>query len=173
MGRSHPIPAQRGKGTTQMTNNFGSLFRSAAADMANAIADTMGECISITPMVSLPNFPAGPDPARQTITVTGVYTHKPVLAFSDKRSQRTSGALDIDLAPLISTSSPRFCVRSCELPWPVRRQDRITLLRTGEVYEVTQAQPDSIGNMIDIDVVQLGKRYQFETSSASRFKGIR
>ena len=133
-----------------MTNNFGSVFREAAADMANAIADTMGECITITPMASVPNFPSAPDPARKTINVTGVYTHKPVYAFSDKHSQRASGARDVDLAPLISTQQPRFCVRLCELPWPVRRQDVITLIRTGERYEVTEVQPDSIGNMLDI-----------------------
>jgi len=156
-----------------MTNTFGSLFREAAADMAKAVAETMGECITIIPMHSVPNFPPSPDPARQAITVTGVYTHKPTIAFSDKRSQRVSGALDIDLAPLISTSSPRFCVRSCELPWPVRRQDRITLLRTQEQFEVTEVQPDSIGNQIEISVVQLGRRYQFETSPASRAKGVR
>ena len=156
-----------------MSSNFGSIFREAAADMANAIADTMGECILITPMKAVPNFPSAPDTTRKTINVTGVYTHKPVYAFNDKRSQRASGSLDIEMAPLISTQEPRFCVRSCELPWPVRRQDRITVLRTGELFEVTEVQADSVGNMIDISVVQLGKRYQFETTAASRLKRVR
>lgn len=152
--------------------NFGNTFREAAAGMANAITDTMGDCVTITPFLAVPNFPAGPDPARQAINVTAVYRHKPVLAFSEKRSQRTSGSLDIDLAPMISTQEPRFSVRSCELPWPVRRQDRITLLRTGEVYEVTEVQADSIGNLIEISVVMLGRRYQTETTPAKRFAGL-
>ena len=102
--------------------NFGSVFREAAADMANAVQDVMGECITIIAMAPpAPNFPStDPDPNRPAITVSAVYTHKPIYAFDNKKSYRATGATDIEMAPLITTSEPRFCVRLCELPWPVR-----------------------------------------------------
>ena len=61
---------------------FASYFREAANEMADAINDTMGERVIVSPFIAKPNFPSTADPALPSFSVTMVFSHKAAMAFS-------------------------------------------------------------------------------------------
>ncbi|MEY9181933.1 MULTISPECIES: hypothetical protein [Bradyrhizobium] len=60
------------------------------------------------------------------------------------------------LSPLITTSVPIFTFDHKALPWPLLQSYRITLIRTGEAFEVTDIKSDSVAR-IEVKVVRLGR----------------
>jgi hypothetical protein len=135
---------------TLFPNN--SDWRSAMQDVSAAIDDTMAEPVLVTPATApAPNFAAAPDASR-AVTVVGVFTRKAENALG---GSRLHGGQNI--TPLVSTSKPVFSFGYNVLPWPIRQGYRITLLRTSEVFEVTDAKADGVSR-INVDVVQLGRQ---------------
>ena len=119
-------------------------------DVSAAIDETMGELVTVTPAASpAPNFPAVSDPAR-AVTVTAVFTRKAENALG---GSRVHGGQTI--TPLVSTSKPVFQFGYNTLPFPIRQNYRIKLLRTGELFEVTDVKADGVSR-ITVDVNQLG-----------------
>jgi hypothetical protein len=139
---------------------FASYFREAMDDCANAISDTMGETVTVFPYTAKPNFPSMPDPSLLPFSITAVFTHKAVMAFS-KKGEPASGNREFDLAPLISTRKPCFSVKACELPFPLRQHYRIERCWNKAVWEITDIKSDGISR-IECDVVQLGRASQLD-----------
>jgi len=130
------------------TNNW----RAGMQDVSAAIDDAMGELVTVTPTRSGGvNFPSIPEPDK-SVTVTAVFTRKPESAFG---ASRTHGGQTV--SPLISTSKPVFQFGYSVLPFAIRQYYRITLLRTGELFEVTDVKDDGVSRLT-VDVNQLGRQ---------------
>lgn len=130
------------------TNNW----RAGMQDVSAAIDDAFGEPVIVTPTRSRGiNFPSIPEPEK-SVTVTAVFTRRPENALG---GSRVHGGQSI--TPLVSTSKPVFQFGYNTLPYPIRQHYRIELLRTGELFEVTDVKGDGIAR-ITVDVVQLGRQ---------------
>ena len=138
---------------------FRSQFREAAQDMADAINDTMGEYVTVTPYTAKPNFPSAPDTTLSAFDIVAVFRNRASMAFDSKAGKRNSNKHDIELAQLIRTSTPTFSVKTCELPFPLRQHYRIQRCATGDTYEITDIKPDGVSR-IEFDVVMLGRQDQ-------------
>ncbi|MDI4236796.1 hypothetical protein OZ411_28695 [Bradyrhizobium sp. Arg237L] len=120
--------------------------------MSAAIDETMGEPVTVTPIIKgKPNFPGTPEPDK-AVTVIAVFMAKAETTL--KSAGRVAGG--IELSPLISTRKPVFEFDRNALPWPILQGYRVQLCRTGEVFEVTDIKPDSVAR-ICVHVVQLGR----------------
>lgn len=122
-------------------------WRAGMQEVAQAIAETMGECVRVTPAIlPAPNFPSVPQNERAVI-VQAVYTapHKAVVM-----------GRNFEGAPVMSTRSPRFEFAYGALPFELQQHFRITRLCNGETFEITDVRPDSV-SMIVCTVVQLGR----------------
>ena len=122
-------------------------WRAGMTEVSQAIAETMGECVRVTPTKAPGvNFPATPQPERAA-TVQAVYIapHKAVVM-----------GRQIDGAPVISTRSPRFEFAFGALPFALQQKFWITRLCSDETFEITNVRSDSV-SMITCDCVQLGK----------------
>lgn len=127
-------------------------WRAAMQDVSAAIDDTMGELVTVTPTLpAAPNFAAAEDPS-QAVTVVAVFTRKAENALG---GSRVHGGQTI--TPLVSTSKPVFQFGYNVLPFAIRQSYRIKLLRTGELFEVTDVKGDGVAR-ITVDVVQLGRQ---------------
>lgn len=151
--------------------NFASEFRRAAADMADAIDETMGELVILTPMTKRPNYSAEPDPTKPTFTVTMVFTHKSALAFTDARAKRTTNNAEISTVMGIQTRKPRFSVKACNLQFELRNGFRLTRCFDETEWEVTSTQPDGISR-IEIDVTQIGRAPQLDLPAPRNYAGM-
>ena len=132
--------------------------------MADAINDTMGERITVTPYVAKPNFPAAPDATLPAFDIVAVFRNRASVAFDSKGSKRVSNRHDIDVAQLIRTSTPTLSFKTCELPFPLRQHYRIQRCATGDVFEITDIKPDGVSR-IEADVVMLGRQDQLGRDS--------
>ncbi|MEK9282822.1 hypothetical protein MTR72_24860 [Bradyrhizobium sp. ISRA442] len=129
-------------------NNWRDLMQNTWA----AIEATMGEGVTVTPVRSGGvNFPTIPEPEK-TVTATAVFTRKATSALGGGRLHNMQA-----ITPLVSTSKPIFQFGYNALPFPLRQYYRIKLLRTGEIYEVTDIKADGVA-CITVDVVQLGRQ---------------
>ena len=121
-------------------------------DVSAAIDDTMGEPVTVTPTrLDKPNFPRIPQPDL-AVTATAVFSNKPKAVLGGRDYQH--GGMSI--TPLISTSEPTFSFGYGVLPWPLLQGYRITLHRTGEVFEVKDVKPDGVSRII-APVAELGR----------------
>lgn len=127
-------------------------FRTVAQEMSAAIDETMGELVTVTPAAPpAPNFAPVADSSR-AVTVTAVFMRKAENALGTGRAHGGQ-----TITPLVSTSKPVFQFGYNTLPFPLRQSYRITLLRTGELFEVTDVKGDGVAR-ITVDVVQLGRQ---------------
>ncbi|MDA9474744.1 hypothetical protein XI03_09570 [Bradyrhizobium sp. CCBAU 65884] len=118
-----------------------------------AVDATMGEPVLVTPVTpGRPNFPGDPQPDRAVLAVA-VFTAKPETVVMGEGKVHTRGH---SLSPLITTSVPIFSFDHKALPWPLLPSYRITLIRTGEAFEVTDIKSDSV-TRIEVKVVRLGR----------------
>lgn len=115
-------------------------WRAAMTEVSQAIADTMGECVRVTPTaVAAVNFPAMPQHER-AVTVQAVYTapHKKVMG--DR----------------ISTRDPRFEFAFGALPFTLQQGFWIERLCSNEIFEITDIRSDSVST-ITCPCVQIGR----------------
>jgi hypothetical protein len=124
-------------------------------DVAAAIDETMGELVEVTPIDSAatkPNFSAvmRPDKAVRAIAV---FTSTPTHVFGKPSGGKYAGSYEV--APLITTSKPVFSFAYGALPFPLRQHCRIERCCSGELFEITDIQPDGVSR-IACTVVRLG-----------------
>jgi hypothetical protein len=122
-------------------------WRQGMQSVAQAITDTMGECVRVTPTtIPGPNHPATPQHDR-AVTAQAVYIapHKAVVM-----------GRKFDGAPIVSTRAPRFEFAFGALPFALEQKFWITRLCSGEEFEITDVRSDSV-SMITCDCVQLGR----------------
>lgn len=134
-----------------MTMLFQCNWRAAMQDCSQAIDESMGELVTVTPAnVQKPNFPSVPN-SSLAVTVTAVFMRKSkaVLMGNENRFGGHS------LSPLVETSEPIFSFAIDALPFPILQSYRITRLCSGEVFEVTRPEPDGVARIV-CKVVQLG-----------------
>jgi hypothetical protein len=132
---------------------FPDNWRAGMQDASAAIDDTMGELVTVTP-ASVPqvNFPSVADSSK-AVTVTAVFTSKAETVWMGNEG-RISGH---SVSPLIQTSKPIFSFAYDALPFPIRQSYRITRNCSGEVFEVTNIEPDGVARIV-CKVVQLGRQ---------------
>lgn len=131
------------------TNNW----RAGMQDVSAAIDDAMGELVTVTPAdVRKPNFPSVAEPDK-AVTVTAVFTSraKTVVMGSEGRIAGHS------VSPLVTTSEPIFSFSYGSLPFTIKQAYRITRVCSGEMFEVTAAEPDGVSRIV-CKVVQLGRQ---------------
>lgn len=128
-------------------------WRAGMQDVSAAIDETMGELVTVTPVLPVkPNFPSEPEPDK-AVTARAVFTslHKTVILSNERRVGTTS------VAPLVSTREPIFSFGYGVLPFAVGQHYRITRVCSGETFEVTDVQPDGVSRIV-CKVVQLGRQ---------------
>ncbi|WP_439368502.1 hypothetical protein [Bradyrhizobium sp. DASA03120] len=136
-----------------MTMLFPQTWRAGMQRVSAAIDDNMGEPVLVMPVTpGRPNFPGAPQPDR-AVTVTAVFMAKPETVVMGDNKVHARGH---SLSPLITTSVPIFTFDRKTLPWPLLQGCRITLIRTGEAFEVTDIKSDSVAR-IEVKVVRLGR----------------
>ena len=140
---------------------FASYFCEAANEIADAINETMGELVWVTPTLFKPNFLDSPDLSLQPFQITMVFTHKAHTAFSDKSAYRPTGSKEIEIAVAIQTRKPIFSVMACQLPYQIKQQYRIQRCFDQTLWSVTNIKPNGISRL-EIDVVQLGRASQLD-----------
>lgn len=122
-------------------------WRAGMAEVSQAIAETMGECVRVTPTKAAGiNFPAEPQHER-ALTVQAVYIapHRAVVM-----------GRQVEGAPVISTRSPRFEFAFGALPFALQQSFWVTRLCNGERFEITDIKSDSVST-ITCTCVQLGR----------------
>jgi len=130
------------------TNNW----RAGMQDVSAAIDDTVGELVTVTPTRSGGvNFPSIPEPEKSA-TVTAVFTRKATTALGGGSTFRGHNVM-----PLVSTSKPVFQFGYSVLPFAIRQYYRITLLRTGELFEVTDVKDDGVSRFT-VEVNELSRQ---------------
>ncbi|MEY9184555.1 hypothetical protein ABIA41_005990 [Bradyrhizobium sp. USDA 313] len=136
-----------------MTTLFPQTWRGGMQRVSAAIDDNMGEPVSVMPVTpGRPNFPGEPQPDR-AVRVIAVFMAKPETVVMGDNKVHARGH---SLSPLITTSVPIFTFDHKALPWPLLQGYRITLIRTGEAFEVTDIKSDSVAR-IEVKVVRLGR----------------
>jgi phage terminase large subunit GpA-like protein len=105
-------------------------------------------------VVPCPDCGSIPEPDK-AMTTTAVFTAKAETVWLGETAGKIRSRHK--LSPIISTRKPVFGFDHNALPWPIRQGYRIKLRRTGEVFEVTDVQCDSVARLI-VSVVQLGRQ---------------
>ncbi|MBB4264367.1 hypothetical protein [Bradyrhizobium sp. CIR3A] len=114
-----------------------------------AIEDNMGEPVVVMPVTpGRPNFPGDPQPDR-AVRAIAVFMAKPETVVTGDNKVHARGH---SLSPLVTTSVPIFSFDHKALPWPLLQGYRITLIRSGETFEVTDIKSDSVAR-IEVKVV--------------------
>lgn len=131
------------------TNNW----RAGMQDVSAAIDDAMGEQVTVTPAHSWKvNFPSVAE-LDKAVTVTAVFTSKAKTILMGNEG-RIAGH---SVSPLVTTSEPIFSFGYGVLPFTIRQSYRITRVCSGEMFEVTAAEPDGVSRIV-CKVVQLGRQ---------------
>ncbi|WP_291842975.1 hypothetical protein [Bradyrhizobium sp.] len=121
-------------------------WRAGMQEVSQAIADTMGESVRVTPTnTPAPNFPAVPQYERAVIA-QAVY-------LAPHKTQVMGRKGD---SPRISTRAPRFEFALGALPFALQQKFWITRLCSNETFEITDIRSDAV-SMIACDCVQLGR----------------
>lgn len=122
-------------------------WRAAMQEASQAITETMGECVRVTPaVIPAPNFPSVPQP-EHAVVVAAVYTAP---------HRKIAMGRNFDGAPIMSTRAPQFQFAYGVLPFALQQYYRLERICNGELFEVTDVRSDSV-SMITCDCVQLGR----------------
>lgn len=127
-------------------------WRAGMQEASDAIDDTMGELVTVTPAVSdKPNFPRIVDRAREA-TATAVFTDraKTVIMGSEGRIGGHS------ISPLVTTDEPIFSFSYGALPFDILQGYRITRHCNGETFEAKDVRPDGVSRVV-VPVSRLGR----------------
>jgi hypothetical protein len=133
-------------------------WRQGMQDVSAAIDETMGEMVTVTPVVTKPNHTPVPFPDAE-VTVTAVFTSRSVQTFKNDRAPSKQG--EGAPAMLVKTSQPIFSFSTRAVPFRLARQHKIRRLCTGELFEITGVEPDGVARVV-CTVNQLGKQNYLE-----------
>lgn len=119
-------------------------FETAAAMTSAAVDMVYGESFQLTGMKHGADVDSSrvTDPARPVVTVTGAY-----VAPAQSMWPHARGKAD-DNAHKVNASVPRVSIDTAQLPWPVMIFDRVTRLKTSEVFEVSKSLPDGVRRIV-------------------------
>lgn len=121
-----------------------SWFEDEAQSTANQIAE-FGEDFEVQPHTQRPNMPSCPDLTRPTT--------RWLRAVFEREGRNVKAGED---GLPISSRDPIITYLRCDLPYEVRRSDRLVHRITGEVFEVTNPVKDGLSG-VRLEVVQLGR----------------
>jgi hypothetical protein len=115
-------------------------FELAAVTASAAIDAVFGEVFEITAMkaVSDVNSPRIADETRSSFSVKAAFSAPSASTFPHGR-----GRVQDDDAQRVDITKPRISVDSRLLAWAARQGDRVTRLKTGDVFEISKVLPDS------------------------------
>lgn len=117
-----------------------SRFDELLAHADRSIDRSFGETFNFQPMREIINGEAVPDEDRATVAgVQGVFAEH----AEDYAMQGGSG-----FSPGRVSAAPRLSIRIDEWQFIVQKFDRVTRLKTGQVYEVTKVLPDDLSRSI-------------------------
>jgi hypothetical protein len=97
------------------------------------------------PMTVRPNFPPAPDPTRPILELQGVF-------------EWTAQMIGVGLDQVkVSSRNPTFTYMRCDLPYALRRADRLQRCSDASLFEVTNVEPDGVSGAV-AELVQLGRQ---------------
>jgi hypothetical protein len=134
----------------------GTIFEDACAAASNSIdmvyADAEGW--SYQPYAATSgdvNARSTPDSSRAVLTVTGVYIDPYARAFSSQvRHQGVTPE-----KPGHASSRPQLDLDVTQLPYPVRSGDRVTRIKTGQVFKIAEGKFPSGGPRFQLDLNEI------------------
>ncbi len=121
----------------------GSWFDAEAQSLRDSI-DEFGEWFTLVPCCQEPNMPSTPDPSRRSVDFRAV--------FEREGKMVKIGGEEVD----VSSRDPVITLLRCDVPYEIRRADRLKHRITGELFEITNPLKDGLSG-IKLDVVQLGR----------------
>lgn len=124
-------------------------------DVSAAIDETMGEPVTITPVIRKPNFSPIPHDARRAAAVA-VFTWKSKSSFQEQTGKRANAGQS-SFTPLMEIESrePVFNFTTAALPFPILHGYRIGRC-DGTTFEVTKVELDGVARTV-VHVMQLGR----------------
>jgi len=119
--------------------SFAEIESEAHAELDDAYAEMWTHIKT----VSRPNYPSAPDRKRPAYMLLAKFTREPrgVKIGLEESS--------------VSSNDPGIVIQACNLKYPVDRGDRFQRCATGDFYEVTNSNHDTVSGII-VDLVQLG-----------------
>lgn len=122
-------------------------------EVSAAIDECFAECVRVIPVEPGPaNFPGTPQPDT-AVSATAVFLSPAMSIRMNTDRGREYGRS----VPIISTSKPTFSFSYGALPWTLYQGYQIMLPRTGEIFEVTDVQPDGVSRIV-AQVTQVGRQ---------------
>jgi hypothetical protein len=117
----------------------------AEAQSHRDIQEEFGEFFAIIPMVQQPNFGAVPDTSRppQWLPVMFVWEAKAI-------------GLGLDVVK-VASRDPQITFLRCDLPYALRRADRVQRYKDGSLFDVTCVDPDGLSGAL-AELVQVGRQ---------------
>lgn len=117
------------------------------AESARGIIEEFGEWFTLHPFRTMQvNFPAGPDPTRQSFQFRGVF-------------ERDAKNLSVGMQE-VTVSTRRLCVMAlvCDAR-DAQQGDRMTHALTGETFEIIDHRPDGL-SCVELRLSQIGRQTQ-------------
>ena len=121
----------------------GSWFDAEAQSLRDSV-DEYGEPFTLMPYRQEPNMPSVPDSSRQCVDFRAV--------FEREGKMVKIGGEEVD----VSSRDPIITLMRCDVPYEIRRADRLAHRGTGELFEITDPLKDGLSG-IKLCVVQLGR----------------
>lgn len=113
--------------------------------LSDAVDAAFAEGLELRPMIALPNARPSSDPDRSTRLVSGVFDEKSSKVEAQGAGLHEFARVSHGLAtqkPIASIDQRQFA--NGELP---RRLDRLQRVATGDVYEISEVDPDGQGRL--------------------------
>lgn len=129
-----------------------SLFRSAVSAAIPALEAVFGEQFIITPQAYIGGR-HGPDPARDDVRVTGIFTD--IANIGDMIGERNASGMSKGVVSGSASGQGTIDFKRSAVPFEIKSKDRIERVETGEKFEVTGAPTNDLDHIF-IRVVRLG-----------------